>query len=116
MSVYDNMSFALKLAKVPQEEIAPPFYSVPFAPGGVATMLLRRTRGNEKDGWEESGKESRRDDTVGDTAWGNWKFLLPLRFHFTPNHATVAGFIQSALMRFVTETSLQIDTLNDAGQ
>lgn len=58
----------------------------------------------------------KKDDAVADTAPGNWKFLLPFRFHFTPNHATVAGFIQRALTRFATETSLRVDTLNDAGR
>jgi len=84
-------------------------------------MLLRRARGNNEGNtrkigeWEKSGKERRWDGTVGsETARGNWKFLLPLRFHFMPNHATMAGFIQRILTRFATETSLQVNTLNDA--
>lgn len=82
-------------------------------------MLLRRTRGSDVGGYEKDRREENRGKkrmgrgTVGDTAQGNWKFLLPLRFHFTPNHATVAGFIQRALTRFATETSLRIDTSNE---
>lgn len=40
---------------------------------------------------------------------GNWKFLLPLRFHFTPNHTTMAGSILNALlMPFATVTVVDI--------
>lgn len=72
-------------------------------------MLLRRARGSGGEGGSNREKEGRRDGD--DTARGNWKFLLP--FRFTPNHATVVGFIQRILMRFATETSLRVDTLND---
>lgn len=102
---------------------SPPFYSVPFATGGIATipspMLFRKARGNDGRGTRRIGGRNRKkkdDGTVQGAIQGNWKFLLPFRFHFTSNHATVACFIQRALTRFAIETSLslQVNTLNDA--
>lgn len=71
--------------------------------GGGAAAGRRRKRGRRE--WKRTKRQ------------GNWKFLLPLRFHFTPNHAAAVGeeekeeeeavgSIQRALMRFATETSL----------
>lgn len=68
---------------------------MPFAPGGVASQrcssMLLRTKVRERD---REKKELRRERRAGETGQGNWKFLLPLRFHFTPNHTTAGSILR----------------------
>lgn len=99
---------------------SPPFYSVAFAPGG--NDVLRRcccgAKGSDARGAQkESGRE--KDGTTGvagETA-GKLEIFIAAPFPFyAESRGRGQRSIHCALMRFATETSLQVDILNDAGR
>lgn len=89
---------------------------MPFAPGGVASQPCSSLLLRVEEEWRRCAKEiekkrnwGERNCNAGETGQEDWKFLLPLRFHFTPNHTTIAGFILNVLlMRFATVTVVDI--------